>query len=358
MLDSLYELVVYKKDYIKKKLSLYNNDNINPSEYWLDYSFSDIADNIVIAAGDGSLNQKKYLSFNLFAVAAESLIYNGEIKTLESSNVDIIPKHKHLKDRLRNYMSIFELKTAIKTFKSYDIDYYLLDGSLLGSLIRPYALDKSLTDSVKRLLINKYFKKLEQEMEEFDFNNDVIDISSKKFFKEIEKELDLEDQYDPMIYLENIEHLILISYLLSFKNKIIAISKTSSSREYFDDVNTDIAIFSIFSKKEGYTKPKYVDISKTSKRDFTVKDDFFREITFTIFYARLEDNANILKFELPYVVGEEEIVEILSKIKKYSVDGYPYLLKKAHNDVVITNKDMDRLEKILGILERTGREML
>ena len=38
--------------------------------------------------------------------------------------------------------------------------------------------------------------------------------------------------------------------------------------------------------------------------------------------------------------------------------GYPYLLNKAHNDVVITNKHVDELLKISRIYEKTNREQL
>lgn len=364
MLDLLYEQVVLKKEHILSKLTDMITEDIDPSKFWVDYKFDENIDDVVFAAGDGSINSKKYLSYNLFAVSSESLIFNGELLSLKSCDIDIIPQHKHVKDRLRNYMALYEIKTAIKTLKTHDIDYYMLDGSLLGNLIRPYVLDKSLNENLKNLIITQYVPKLKNNLASFNLNNnkkiDFIDIDSKAFFDDIGDNLSSNDdnQYDPIIYLENIEHLILIRYLLGLKEKIVGISKTSSSREYFDAINTDISIFSIFSKKEGYSKPKYVDISETTKREFPVEDEFFRDINFTIFYARLEDGYNMLKFELPYKATEEEVIQLLKKIKKYSIEGYPYLLKKAHHDVVITNKNMDRLEKNLGIIEQSGREML
>jgi len=65
-----------------------------------------------------------------------------------------------------------------------------------------------------------------------------------------------------------------------------------------------------------------------------------------------------LKFELPYEASEEEIIDILRIIKRNSVEGYPLLLKKAHNDVVIRKVDLERLSNIIGFIEKSGREML
>ena len=68
---------------------------------------------------------------------------------------------------------------------------------------------------------------------------------------------------------------------------------------------------------------------------------------------------NVLKVELPYYVeDEDEIREIVEIIKRDSAEGYPYLLNKAHNDVIITNKHVDELLKIGRIYETTNREQL
>ena len=87
-------------------------------------------------------------------------------------------------------------------------------------------------------------------------------------------------------------------------------------------------------------------------------DDFFKGLSFTVFYARLEDYKNVLKFELPYKASKKEIINILEALKGISPEGYPYLLKKAHNDVVISKSDLERLSNIIGFLQKSGREML
>ena len=72
----------------------------------------------------------------------------------------------------------------------------------------------------------------------------------------------------------------------------------------------------------------------------------------------MEENKNVLKVELPYYAEKEEVIEIVEIIKRDSAEGYPYLLNKAHNDVIITNKHVDELLKIGRIYETTNREQL
>ena len=62
--------------------------------------------------------------------------------------------------------------------------------------------------------------------------------------------------------------------------------------------------------------------------------------------------------ELPYKASNKEVFEILRKINVLSVQGYPYLLNKAHNDVVITDRNIKELLKIAKIYETTNREVM
>ena len=91
---------------------------------------------------------------------------------------------------------------------------------------------------------------------------------------------------------------------------------------------------------------------------FRISMTFFKSITFTVFYIRLQDNKNVLKVELPYKASKEEVFELIKKINDLSVQGYPYLLNKAHNDVVITDKNIKELLKIAKIYETTNREVM
>ncbi|MDD3985958.1 MAG: DNA double-strand break repair nuclease NurA [Methanobacterium sp.] len=350
MIDSLYEKALIKKDNINARITNdFNNPQFNPSKFWRNHQLKEDKSELTICAGDGSINKKNFMGFIFYVIDAECLIYNKKLHTIESSELDIIQHHHYVDDRLRNYMGIFEVKNALNAFIKYDIDIFLFDGSILGNLIRPFPLEKKLTNNVKDEIKSKYLPELEKKLKQ-ELEHSIVRITSSSF-KDIKKT-------ETMIYLENIENLMIISELIN-KKSVVAISKTSTSTEYFKSEIPDIAIFDRYSKKEGYSTPVYIKISADDKkRDFPIKNDFFRNLTFTIFYARLEDYKNILKFELPYFATEDKIKDILKIIKNKSAEGYPLLLKKAHNNVIIRKVDIERLSKIIGFMEKTGREML
>jgi DNA double-strand break repair nuclease NurA len=358
MLDSLYEMALVKKNKINKQINYdFENIDLDPSLYWREDTIVEEHINVTIGAGDGSINKKNFISFIFYAIDAECLIYNTELKVIESSEIDIIPHHGHVDDRLRSYMGIFEIKNALKAFQEYDVDLFLFDGSILGNIIRPSPVENKLQSGSKDRIKYGYLSELEKELK-IELEQSKVGITSSQFSETMEKEF--ENKTDAMIYLESLENLTVIGELLKNKRSVVAISKTSTSNEYFESEIPDMAIFDRYSTKEGYSTPKYIKISTADvkREDFPVKNEFFRNLVFTIFYARLETHKNILKFELPYKASEEEIKYILNIIKSKSAEGYPLLLKKAHNDVVIRKIDMERLSKIIGFMQKSGREML
>ena len=159
-------------------------------------------------------------------------------------------------------------------------------------------------------------------------------------------------------YFESIETLIVLKHFLDKGKKIIAISKTSTSTDVFHANVPDMAILDRFTNSQGYTKPVYKKVNNEVKHDFAVFNNSFRKLWFTIFFARLEDNKNIIKIELPYYANDREIQRVLGVIKENSTDGYPFLLKRAHRDVVIKNTDINNLSNIIEVMDKSGREML
>ncbi len=356
MLDSLYEKALKKRDNINKQISTdFDNLELDPSKEWNNNTIDEQDTDITIAAGDGSINKMNFMSFIFYAIDAECLIYKTQLNKIESSEIDIILHHKHVEDRLRGYMGIFEIKNALKAFKKYDIQILLFDGSILGNLIRPFPLEKKLKNELKEKIKYNYRTKLENEIKK-GLEDSNVSITSAKFLKSIENEF--EDKVDAMIYLEHLENLLVIAELLDNKKEVVAISKTSTNKEFFRSEIPDMAIFDRHSTKEGYSTPRYLSPTEIKREEFPVKHEFFQGLTFTIFYARLENHKNILKFELPYHADEEDIKKLLTAIKSKSAEGYPLLLKKAHHDVVIRRTDLDRLSKIIGFMEKSGREML
>ncbi|MCK9151706.1 DNA double-strand break repair nuclease NurA [Methanobacterium alcaliphilum] len=350
MLESLLELALVKRDNLRDKLEELYASAPDTSQKWVEHTFNENKEDLILSAGDGSIHKKKFLSFVFYVISAETLIYKNKLETIENSNIDIMPHHRFVEDRLRNHMSLFELKNALKSLKDHKVDYYLFDGSILGNLIRPIPMDRELSAEIKDQIRSRYLNSLEGEL-----NLEQVDISSNKFEDHIAEKFN--NKTEAMVYLESLENLLVISKLLKYDKKIVGISKTSTSNELFELDIPDMALFDRNHRKQGYSLPKTQEVSKKVKHDFPVENDFFRGLTFTTFYARLEDNKNLLKFELPYKAEEEEIENLLNIIKTNCTEGYPYLLKKAHNDVVIKKRDMLHLLRIMGLdNEITGRE--
>ena len=357
MLDSLYQRALLKRDEINQKISDdFLDADVDPSSEWISHEISENDGKCSIAAGDGSINKKNFMGFIFYAIDAECLVFNDKLLEIGSSEIDIIPHHDFVEDRLRNYMGIFEVKNALRALNEHEIDYLLFDGSIMGNLIRPIPMEKRLKADVKDKIKKKYVPQLVKYLD-LDLKNSKVGITSSKFSEEIEE---FEDPVNAMIYLESMENLLVIKKLLENERSVIGISKTSTSREYFDYKIPDMAIFDRYSREEGFTKPRHLRIFEDDfkREDFPVGHDFFKALTFTIFYVRLENHKNILKFELPYKAEEKDIKTILGIIKNNSAEGYPLLLKKAHNDVVIKRKDLENLSKIIGFMEKSGREML
>jgi NurA-like 5'-3' nuclease len=138
-------------------------------------------------------------------------------------------------------------------------------------------------------------------------------------------------------------------------DKLVGISKTSTRAELNEGI-PDIAIFEEITSDTGYSKPTS-DLFPLWKK-FPIYHEFFKSFVFTTCYARLENKKGVLMVEFPKEVTEKEVAEALRAIRSTSVMGYPYPLMKAHKEVVITNREMQKLALSLGITEKTGREVL
>ena len=366
MLESLYTKAIEKKGTIIEQIDNYHDNNLDIYKFWRDEEVPKYVDDLVIAAGDGSKHEKKFLSFYFYAIAAETLVYTNKLTKIESSDINTMAHGKFSKDRIRNYMGLFEVKNALKAIKTHEIDYYLYDGSLLGDLIRPYPLEKEIPQEIRYDVLDFAEDKLNEEVSSLEnhdvevYSNKLANNDLKDKFEEIRAKNDSSFVESIENYLENIEKLLALSNLLKYKEKIIAISKTSIANDYFNSNIPDMAIFTKYTRDKGYSFHSKYSYSGSDqfKREFPIENDFFKSLIFTIFYVRLEDNKNILKIELPYKADESKIREIISIISKDSTEGYPYLLKKAHHDVIIKKRDIEQLSNIIGIYEKSGREML
>ena len=352
MLKSLYIKALNNRRFIKPEPE--KNIDFSLDGKWFDRPFAKSNKDFSIAAGDGSFNIKKFLMFNYCPVSAEALIYNGDLKSIEQSEIFEMEHVPFIKELIPNYMSIFELKCCLKAINEYDVDYYLFDGSIFGDLQNHYPKGAKQPEDLREKLdggVLKYFTDTVNDLSNLDLSFPVI---KKQIYAHPSKELD--EVYD--LYLSSIEKLLVLREVLRSNKKVISISKTSSNNDLFHSNAPDIGILDQFTQKQGISDIIRKKVESSIAVPFPVFDEFFSKLWFTIFYVRLEENKNVLKVELPYWAEDDEVAEIIEIIKRDSAEGYPYLLNKAHNDVIITNKHVDELLKISRIYETTNREQL
>lgn len=176
---------------------------------------------------------------------------------------------------------------------------------------------------------------------EFDVVEDHLFIEDFLRYKMIKKELEIASKYSEefnvmldgslsffLTYLSNEEKSEILNKFKKTNKNIVSISKTFSS---------------IFSEDVDIGFSDFIKIQKNP--------DFFS------FYFKLRKDSLIFKAET-INQNKLDIEDIIAKLRFFEVRGYPYLLKKAHNEAKISNKDMEKFVKILRIKEKTGREVL
>ena len=308
----------------------------NECENWKEFEFEEKKEKI--AAIDGSYNFKQYHSFVLYAISSVSIFLDKRILKSKFIDLDIEKPAFFIEEKLKLRMTLAELEMLYKELLNKNC-IGIIDGSLIAELIRPFY--SSEIGELKKVEIIENTKKLFAEK-----------IGSKILISKNEG-------IDESGFAEYIEYFFTL-YLLfkTFSKQIIAISKSSTSNQIFETQFSDLFLFENFTKREGYSKPFYFSIAENIKKGFPIFNEFFKSLEFTIFYLRLKENSPILKVEIPYRIDENEIINICSILKRISVNGYPYLLRKAHKEALIRNWHLERIEKVLGIIERTGREVL
>ena len=356
MLNSLYEKAIAKRGFIHD-IDSENNVESQLEFKWFDRLIKESSEDFSIAAGDGSFNKKKFLTTNFCAVGAESIIYdNAEIKKIDDSDIFEISHVSFLDELLSNYMAIYELKCALRALKEYDVDYYMIDGSILGDLQNAFPRGAKLPSKIKDNLDDSLLNDFKRRLNVNPYGLLFPDIIYQWNLSELPKKENSNKIEEFNLHMASVEKIIILKEILNYRKRIISISKTSSDNFLFKWNIPDIAFLDKFTKKQGISKIEYKQVYQ--KAAFPYYNDIFKGITFTIFYVRLQDNKNVLKVELPYKASKEEVFQIVEKINVLSVQGYPYLLNKAHNDVVITDRNMKELLKIAKIYETTNREVM
>lgn len=339
MLDLTYELFARKRPVIKSKIAdLKSGENLSRyREHW--HQFSSEPESCVVGAEDGSANYRKYKSLVFYAVNAVALVFDGEVLEYGYSDIDLLYPFRKVESRVSLYRSILEVKASLKALEKTDV--FLIDGSILSDLVAlkmPEGLDKKEKKEVIELL---------PELGEVN-----APLASKEFADKIRGEKRLEK----ILFLEYLEYLDAVQVLIEKgRDKLVGISKTSSRAELGEGM-PDMAVYEEATSAAGYSQAIRTPLNKR----FPVYGEVFSSLVpmFTTCYARLEDKKGVLMVDFPRDVKEREIEKILNVIRSTSVMGYPYPLRRAHREVVITDKDIRRFSRALGITEKTGREVL
>lgn len=384
MLEALY----YKTIDQKQKLQDYFNNiekEINADEIkkvYNTYEYKQEKQSKIFASVDGSFNKKKYMACFIYALSSQTIISKpkegiikesaaaeiDQISTIQAGNIDRI---------LSRYMDILELKSTIDTLKKHpEIDYMLLDGSIGGKLSN-FRLDDRKIEKYTNLLIGLSRTITSENLEKDEIDLSIDSITKKEdIINRIKKEDPLNtseiDKLETNLinYYSGLEELICIAYLLeNYKEKIICVSKTSSTTRLYHKSIPDAAVLEYYSKNTFYTDATSEEhgpirlfyqnnMTQRIPVKFPILDNQLRRLNYTTTFTRFKYNRNVIKIELPYKVDNNKLEKILNELNTSNIEGYPYILEKAHNEVVIKQKDMDAIINRIEINEKTGRDML
>ena len=134
------------------------------------------------------------------------------------------------------------------------------------------------------------------------------------------------------------------------RNNVVFISKTSNTRKQFEDLGAIAG--DIFYYNHAISTPGFSKIFEDSK--------FGNDKIITSVFARLADSLPLIKVEL-FGAGhtDNDVIQVLNRIYKNSIGGYPYSLKLAHNNCKISGNDLVKLASIHGLSNEIGsREVL
>ena len=134
------------------------------------------------------------------------------------------------------------------------------------------------------------------------------------------------------------------------RNNLVFVSKTSNTRKQFEDLGAIAG--DIFYYNHATSTPGFSKIFEDSK--------FGNDKIITSVFARLADSLPLIKVEL-FGAGhtDNDVIQVLNRIYKNSIGGYPYSLKLAHNNCKISGNDLVKLASIHGLSNEIGsREVL
>ena len=134
------------------------------------------------------------------------------------------------------------------------------------------------------------------------------------------------------------------------RNNVIFVAKTSNTKKQFENMGSlagDIFYYNHVTTKPGYSK-------------VFVEGRYGEERAISSTFVRLSESTPIIKVELlGKGYSDQDIKDIMDRLCKTSVGGYPYALKLAHNNCKISDRELAKMTSLLGLGNEVGsREVL
>ncbi len=318
---------------------------------WNTHQFKkDVQTNDFIAV-DGSINNENLVTETIYALSSHALYSNTAhgIKQVSLKNkVEIMSNGiESYNSIFSKQMNIFELKTILNSlYLKPEVDYLLVDGDLFSILNHVASI---VNTSLRK---NKFVQEFTEEIIKNEENNYSLDVPTvTSLIEEIPKNLEIPTN-EIVLYFQMIEQLCILKNILSdYSQKIISISKTCRTRTLYENKYfSDRALLTKYCKKSGYSDETFIDDTRfrvyvnnmIQYGQYPVYDNFFRNLNFTNRFVRLSDKGSIIKVQLVNHAGKNEFEQIFEDLHSISLNrtGYPFLLKKVHDDVKISSKDI------------------
>jgi len=340
LLGEVYDLALSKAEELRRRAEEEWVAGGLVREAWRPYTPSP-SGLIKLCGVDGGRNYEEYRGYVVYVIDAEAVIYRGEeveepVKLFE---VDVLTPHRYVEERIKTYGEVLELKAALKALEERRVELALLDGSLISSLIKPLYAERG-----RGLAgIEGFAAKLE------GLDVGLPYVASKELWPQL-KEAYGGEAGKALSYLGGVEKLVVLRRLLeSGWGRLAFISKTSRGIDYFNSFKPDLALFQQATRGAGYSRPMVVSVGSKVRRRLPVHAKFFKSLELTLFYARLENQGPVLRFEVPERLEPSEVEELLDKLSPYAVAGYPYPLNKAHLDVEVGDHEVEKVARIIGL---------
>ncbi len=332
---------------------------------------------------DGSFNKKHYIGFYLYSAAGYAVGFkeNGDVVEEFAGDIGItvIKKTDVVDSYLKMIMFLLELKSLLRLAHREKPEVLLLDGTLSGRFITFFPKTSWFTSEEFEGKLAKLASEYIPVLKENLLKEDIVAFSDTLKLSVEEKLLSmlgkkgtrrdiLEAALSKIAYFEYLLLLYELFYGLNWNPIIIGIGKTSHNTNLFNSSVPDIRLFYKYVDTTGFSDSLYVDLEE-KKWEFSEIFEYFekdiavklKDTQILYFYGKY-DNGNHISLIEVYENPERktpDFKEILDVLSYFSVGGYPFILKKADNEVRITSKDMSLIEEILDLKrEIRGREAL